>query len=69
MTKLNSTDDKFPEFEYSEIIRTSEGAICFNVWDNIEDGVWIPKSQINEHDENKKVFNIPHWLAVEKELI
>lgn len=29
--------------------------------------VWLPKSQV-EHSENK-VFTMPEWLAIEKELV
>lgn len=30
--------------------------------------VWIPKSQLDDHDDDYETIVIPEWLAVEKEI-
>lgn len=54
------------EIDYSEILAETDLAYLFNVVDNGE--MWIPKSQIVEHDRALKSFYIPEWLAVDKGL-
>jgi len=47
--------------QYTDIIHTTDKAIYFRT----EYGnVWIPKSQIKEHDESSKVVELPSWLFV-----
>ena len=61
-------EEEFPDFDYTEILQETAAAYLFDIDGDGKRQVWIPKSQI-ELDEKNKNFNIPAWLAVEKQLI
>ena len=52
-------------FDYDEQLAETDKAFLFEV-----DGenVWIPKSEIIDHNEEKEQVTIPMWLAREKGL-
>lgn len=52
-------------FDYDEIKTERASAILFLVND-LE--IWIPKSQIIDHNEDEKQVTIPQWLAEQKGL-
>ena len=54
------------EVEYDELIHETDKARLVSV-DNGE--VWIPLSQVVMWDEDEQVFEIPEWLAIEKNLV
>jgi len=60
--------------EYDECLNHTMDAILFCIESGSKpDGegwkVWLPKSQIENHDDEAKTFDIPEWLALEKGLI
>ena len=62
-------DEQYPDFNYDSIIRETNAAILFDIYgDGTTKPIWLPKSQM-EHDVENCSFNIPRWLAEEKELI
>ncbi len=60
--------DEYPDISYEKIAGETANAYLFDLDGDGKREVWIPKSQIELHREDKE-FNIPHWLAVEKELV
>lgn len=64
-----SDKNEIVEVSYHEIIHETEKAYLMNIFNDGSDGMWIPKSQIEELDENSKTFMLPQWLAEEKELV
>lgn len=50
---------------YDEIEHQTDEAILFVI--NSEQ-IWLPKSQIKDHDENSKVVIIPKWIADKNDL-
>lgn len=55
------------ELEYDELVITTDDAVLLDV-----DGgarVWIPQSEIREHDEEAQTMEIPVWLATDRGLI
>ena len=60
--------EEFPDFDYDHIAAETDKAYLFDIDGDGGREVWIPKSQI-ELDELNKSFNIPQWLAEEKELV
>lgn len=58
-----SRNDDPVEISYTEIVTESDGAILFA---DGGDRFWIPKSLIQDHDEDDKIVTIPEWFA-EKE--
>lgn len=65
-----NTDEQYPEFNYEKILNDdpNKNAVLFDIHGDGTKQVWIPRSQM-EHDEENKCFNIPAWLAKDKELI
>lgn len=65
---MSNTDGDPVEIEYEEIVATSKGAICFRVptYQNETREMWIPRSQIIEHDKEARTFEIPEWLAQDR---
>ncbi len=63
-------DDKFEMLvvHYESIVHETDKAYLFDLYGKGGEGIWIPKSQIKELDENLRTFEIPQWLAEEKEL-
>ncbi len=65
--------DTYVKVEKAEIVRTSDKAWLMNIE---EKEIWIPKSQVKdfEMDEPNNTdspfcsFEIPEWLAIDKEL-
>lgn len=53
---------------YEKLVHETDGAYLFDVFGDGEGDVWIPKSQIEDLDEDEKTFLIPQWLAEEKEM-
>jgi hypothetical protein len=57
------------------ITQTHDAVLVFDT--DPDDGIWLPKSQIEYHEQELAVaragddieFNIPEWLAEEKGLI
>lgn len=69
MTTPEQLDEEYPDFNYDSIVRETTDAILFDIYrDGKTKPIWIPKSQM-EHDEKNCSFNIPRWLAEDKELI
>ncbi len=68
MKTMDDIDKEFPDFNYATIIRRNEKDFLFDMYGDGKKQVWIPISQM-ELEESTKYFNIPRWLAVEKELI
>jgi hypothetical protein len=58
---------EYVEIEYEDIIRETDLALQLDIGDNML--IWIPKSQIDNHDEEEGIIQIPEWLAYEKSLI
>lgn len=56
--------DEFVEID-AVLVNETEKAVLI---DNGTLKVWLPKSQ-TWYDEDEKVFKMPEWLAMEKELI
>jgi len=54
------------QIEYDSIIHDTDLSILFSICD---EEVWIPLSQIDEHNVDDKWFSIHEWLAMEKGLI
>jgi len=61
-------DDDYPDISYEELAVDALKAYLFDIDGDKKRMVWIPKSQI-ELDEKSKTFNIPRWLAEEKQLV
>lgn len=63
--------DEPVEIEYEEIVATTDSAICFKVPTYQEESVemWIPKSQLIEHDEDGHTFEVPEWLARDRGMV
>jgi hypothetical protein len=58
-------DDKSVYVSYANIKHQTDLAILFV----INGGeIWLPKSEIQEHDEISKVIIIPKWLAQKNSL-
>lgn len=74
----NSSESKWDDYDSVEVegkvLKISDNAILF---DNGDVQAWIPKSQIEDYDEEEMEENegemieisIPEWLATEKDLI
>ena len=56
------------EVTYDRVIQPTDDAICFEI-DGRE--VWIPKSQLQDDDpdEDGGTFEVPEWLAIDRELV
>jgi hypothetical protein len=54
------------EISYTEIVTESDMAICFK---DGPDKFWIPKSVIEEHDEEDKIVCVAAWFAEKEGLV
>lgn len=59
-------NDEDAVIDYDVELRETPAAFLFLIDDN---EVWVPKSQIVEHDTRRSRITIPQWLAEEKELV
>ena len=57
---------RFVKVDYDKIIRSSDRAVQVDI---AGEGYWIPKSQVQEFDEEECWFEIPEWLAEDKGLV
>lgn len=60
------SDQRDVELTYINVLYETAAAILFEF---PEGEVWVPKSQIVDHDEESREVVIPEWLAIEKELV
>lgn len=54
------------EISYEHLVRETVGSLVFEIEGEEH---MIPKTQITEHDEQGRTFEIPEWLCYEKGLI
>lgn len=54
------------EISYDEIVTETDMAILFK---DDKEQFWIPKSVIDEHDEDDKVVSVYEWFAEKEGLI
>ena len=73
---MSNTDDEPVEIEYEEIVSETGAAICFRVptyasrdFSYETQEMWIPKSQLIEHDEDGHTFEVPEWLARDRGMV
>ena len=55
------------EINYDQIIHETEQAMLIDVGE--DDGVWIPKSVIQDRDEDAKALFVEEWWAFENGMI
>ena len=70
--------EQLVRIDYDEVFNETDAAILFCI-EKAEIGqseetryvwtAWVPKSQIDDHNEQEHYFTIPEWLAMEKGLI
>ena len=68
---MSRTDDEPVEIEYEEIVNETPAAYCFRVptyKDETRD-MWIPKSQLMDHDQAACTFEVPEWLARDRGMV
>lgn len=65
MNSTQETNHQYPDIDYEEIVKETPLAYLFKV-DGVN--VWVPKSECELHEDDKQ-FNIPRWMAKEKELL
>lgn len=58
-------DESLTTVDYTDMLHETDKAILFET--DVGE-VWIPKSEIVEHDEDAMTVMIPTWLAEEKDL-
>ena len=63
---MSRGDDNLVTIDYDEIVTDTDDAILIRV--GLED-IWIPRSQISNHDEVANEMDIPEWLALNEGLI
>lgn len=61
-----SRNDDVVEISYTRVVTDSDLAILF---EDSEDRFWIPKSVIQDHDEDDKIVSIPAWFAEKEGLV
>lgn len=68
---MSRTDGDPVEIDYDEIVAETKAAVLFRVptYEDETEEMWIPKSQLIEHDEDACTFEIPEWLAREKGMV
>lgn len=54
------------EISYEHILRKARDSVLFSIEDR---DVWIPRSRLNDWDEQLKTFSIPEWLAIDREVV
>lgn len=52
--------------EYDHVQAETDNSIGFVVDGEL---IWIPRSEIIDHDEDAKTVEISEWLAIKKELV
>lgn len=62
---MSSSSEDPTEIDYDEIVAETEAAVLIRTSHR---DVWLPRSQIIEHDEHRNVFVVPEWLALKKDL-
>lgn len=73
MVRQRRREEEEPEpvgIEYERVVHETDAAFLFLVptyGTNMQE-VWIPKSQIQHHDEDEKLVTVPEWLATKKGL-
>lgn len=68
---MSNTDGDPVEIEYEEVVATSQAAICFRVptYGDETREMWIPKSQLIDHNEEACTFEVPEWLARDRGMV
>ncbi len=54
------------EISYDEIVTETDMAILFK---DDKDQFWIPKSMIDDHDEDDKIVSVYEWFAEKEGLV
>lgn len=53
------------QVDYDEVFAETDDAIGILIAD---EEVWLPKSQVDDHDAALRLLTIPEWLAVDRGL-
>ena len=63
---MSDTSTEPVELSYTELVVERDESILFEIDSR---PIWLPRSEIVEHDAERKVVTIPEWLAIDREVV